>query len=252
MIKIYLYLFVVITLGLSSTQSKAQKAHEACQQKWQIILDSTDLESVYQPLINLCNDDFKKKLKQIISTNKNLGYRRARQIMFGELDNFGGVVCSVYSKDCVKTKGIPNSRVMNCEHTWPQSRGASGIAKSDLHHLYPTNPSKNSLRSNWPFCDVKTVISGDEDSALGYSEFNTRCFEPPIDHKGNVARSLFYFSIRYDYRINKEEEDYLKKWHKLDVVDQREIDRNADIKKDQKNSNPFIDHPSFISVIADF
>ncbi|MBL6989915.1 MAG: endonuclease [Bacteriovoracaceae bacterium] len=213
---------------------------------------SNSLRDPYKALRGLCGNEFKQKLKDMISTNTNLGYRRARQIMFGQLDNVEGRVCSVYSPECIQTTSIPDGNVMNCEHTWPQSLGASGIAKSDLHHLYPTNSRKNSLRGNWPFCDVEEVISGDDYSALGYNSSGAKCFEPPSGHKGNVARSMFYFSIRYGFEIEQQQEAYLRQWHQLDQIDEKETRRNEDIEVVQNNRNPFVDHPEFVSIIDDY
>jgi endonuclease I len=77
-------------------------------------------------------------------------------------------------------------------------------------------------------------------------------FEPPETHKGNVARSLFYFSIRYGLRISPEEEAYLKMWNKQDPVDQEEMIRNNEIYKTQGSRNPFVDHPELADRIQDF
>ena len=48
---------------------------------------------------------------------------------------------------------------MNTEHTWPQSKGATGAAKSDLHHLFPTDSKANSIRGNHPFGIVTGAVS---------------------------------------------------------------------------------------------
>ena len=77
-------------------------------------------------------------------------------------------------------------------------------------------------------------------------------FEPPDSHKGNVARAMFYFSMRYNMRIDPVQEKFLKKWNKLDPIDAAERLRNRRIKDIQGNSNPFIDDPFLADRISDF
>jgi hypothetical protein len=181
------------------------------------------------------------------STHKPITYAQANLILFTKLDNHNGLVCSVYSPtNCLTTDIVPSPKLMNIEHTWPQSEGARGDAKSDLHHLFPVESSVNSMRSSLPFCDVEIIKWEKNQSKRGLSKFNEHCFEPPIAHKGNVARALFYFSIRYQQPINKNQAYFLRKWHKEDPVDQQEIDHNIAIKSFQNNSNPFIEHPELV------
>lgn len=180
-------------------------------------------------------------------------YKAANEILFSKLDNHGGIVCSVYSSQtCLVTNSVPSPKIMNIEHTWPQSEGANGEAKSDLHHLFPVESSINSIRSSLPFCNVKVIKWEKNQSKRGYSQFNEHCFEPPAEHMGNVARALFYFSIRYKNQIDSNQEFFLRSWHKVDPIDQNEIDRNQAIKKFQNNANPFIDDPSLVDKISDF
>lgn len=221
----------------------------SCEQKWGELTRRRPLEPQYLSLINRCGEQLRAELKRIVSTNRDLGYTGARQVMFSSLDNVDGVVCSVYTSDCIETKGIPSSNKMNCEHTWPQSKGATGIAKSDLHHLYPVESKRNSLRGNYPFCEVVSVTSGDDLSVLGQSARGTKCFEPPQNHKGNVARSMFYFAIRYGHTIDTEQATFFREWNDIDPVDSAELLRTGAIEEVQGNRNPFVDHPEFIALL---
>jgi endonuclease I len=193
------------------------------------------------------------ELRQEISHNRSLNYREAREFLFSRLDNHSGTVCSVYVKRCLRTVGIPDHRVMNTEHSWPQSRGATGIAKSDLHHLFPSDARVNSRRSSYPYCEVKNASWFERGSALGFSRLSGRlCFEPRDNVKGDVARALFYFAVRYDYSISEEQEYFLRLWHEADPVDELEKERNELIIEFQNNTNPFVDEPSLVSLINDF
>jgi deoxyribonuclease-1 len=154
---------------------------------------------------------------------------------------------------------LPDERVVNVEHTWPQSRFTgrypTELQKSDLHHLYPTNSKTNSARGNNKFgevaretqhLDCPNVHAGV--AAGGHSQI----FEPPKEHKGNVARALFYFSTRYDLAIDPEEEAFLRKWHREDPVDEEEMARNEKIFTAQRDRNPFVDYPELVDKIENF
>lgn len=193
-------------------------------------------------------------------------YTEARKIMFGnlfleDLGNNKYALKEVYCNITVdETKGIgpnkiPSANFVNCEHTWPQSKFSksfsSELQKSDLHHLFPADMKANSTRSNNPFADVdgKFTHSQCKDSKIGNALDNPsiRSFEPPIEHKGNVARAIYYFSTRYKMEIDATQAKYLKIWNEEDPVDQEELDRNERIMNLQGNRNPFVDYPELIN-----
>lgn len=206
--------------------------------------------------------------------HNSVGYGTARRLLMGQihLQNNNGqyFVKDVYCEKEFTNRDfgggqdigpgrIPRDSKLNTEHTWPQSRFNSGMSKdaqkSDLHHLYPTHSEMNSIRGNHKFGEVDVP---DRALPCPTSKYGTAkgshedIFEPPTAHKGNVARALFYFSVRYRLRIDPQEEAFLKKWHQQDPVDQDEQDRNEQIYKVQGNRNPFIDHPELVSQISDF
>ncbi|MEN0059240.1 MAG: endonuclease [Bdellovibrio sp.] len=154
---------------------------------------------------------------------------------------------------------IPDNNVVNVEHTWPQSRfthrHSDETQKSDLHHLFPTDSQLNSIRGNNMFGEVTQDLMDLKCPASRYgigSAGSEDIFEPPQNHKGNVARALFYFSTRYDLNIDPREETVLRKWHREDPVDEDEMKRNEEIFKVQGNRNPFIDFPELVDKVADF
>lgn len=248
--KIRMLLF--ICLQLVSLSNYAMDGTSSCQTKWDDFLEHNILQNSYYSLIGLCGDEFRDQLQEIISTNEDHGYYDSRYYMFSSLDNIKGSVTAVYTQSVVKTAHIPDASIMNCEHTWPQSLGAVGIAKSDLHHLYPVLSHVNSRRSNHPFCNVEVVVTEESGSRLGEDREGTRCFEPSDEHKGDSARSMFYFAVRYGKQIDQEQEGYLREWYWEDVVSEKEMIRNNLIERFQNNRNPFIDYPEFIFFISDF
>ncbi|MCF8059232.1 MAG: endonuclease [Bacteriovoracaceae bacterium] len=205
-------------------------------------------------LSNLSLEDLKSRLNAIVSaSHDSMGYDRAKKAIFEKIDNHQGQVCCVYSRNnCKKLSKVPSHKIMNIEHTWPQSLGARGTAKSDLHHLYPTTSSINSTRSNFPFCEVRTIKWQGDGSKMGKDRAGTICFEPPARHKGDVARAMFYFSIRYKYQIDRMQEDVLRKWHHQDPVDSDELERHRLITNYQHNINVFIENPELVDEVTNF
>ncbi len=201
-------------------------------------------------------------------SQKKLNYGQAKSYLFGELhlerDNqneyyIKDVYCNIeyHSGPKVGKIGpgkVPNHKIVNCEHTWPQSRFSSKfnskLQKSDLHHLYPTNSRANSIRGSYDFGEVN------DSQGLNFncksSSFANRTYEPPKEHRGNVARSMFYFAVRYRLPIDDRMEKFLKKWHREDPVDLEEERRNDKIFSLQNNRNPFIDYPKLVSRINNF
>jgi len=231
----------------------------------------TALETFYgkEFYMSFPNAVTKEMLHQLLnSTNQVvLGYTGARKIMFGQLykntDNRGHYVTDVYCHKNFYFNDVDDALNMhsdvNTEHTWPQSKFSGRfnkeMQKSDLHHLFPTDSEANSKRANFDFGEVadgenELNMRDCDPSALGHS--GGEHFAPPAPHRGNVARALFYFATRYNMNIDKNQEAYLRKWHKADPVDELELKRHETIFSNQKNRNPFVDHPELVDVIKDF
>ncbi len=223
--------------------------------------------------------EFEESPKKSCYQQISLGYKEARRQLFGYLhlkeDESGMYLEDLYCDRKMRSDDfadgatigklkIPSSIVTNCEHTWPQSRftgkHSKGMQKADLHHLFPTDSQANSKRGNHPFGEVKgkPVNSDCTASQSGRLEYvpsgnsGKTYFEPPANHRGNVARAIFYFSVRYQIPIDANQEYFLRKWHREDPVDQSEMERNDKIEGLQYNRNPFIDFPQLVEQISDF
>ena len=203
-------------------------------------------------LRGLCDNDLKRPLQELLAKN-HVGhhYNLAKQALSREIqfDDSSEGACSVYSPTHCE-----GQYALNVEHTWPQSQGA-GVKPmiSDIHHLFLTEAEFNSVRSNYPFCDVERAEWQAEGSRLGFAkDGNQLCFEPPDSHKGNVARAMFYFASRYSKKIGSGQENTFRRWHALDPVDAQEILRNDRIEEFQGNRNLFVDTPMLESFISDF
>ncbi|HZI12188.1 MAG TPA: endonuclease [Myxococcus sp.] len=187
------------------------------------------------------------------SANKDVvSYDAARKHIFESLDVENGKVRCVYTGREISGGKIPKSTDMNVEHTWPQSKGATGDAKSDLHHLFPTDSKANAKRGNFPFGEVVNVKWSQGGAKFGTDAQGRTVFEPPDAHKGNVARAMFYFSATYGKAIPDAEEAALRKWNTQDAVDAAEVARNRRIATIQGNVNPFVEHSHLSERIRDF
>ena len=219
---------------------------------------------------NLSNEALRAQLAKEFNVENSLGYNKARDYMFSELDNDNGVVFGIYSgfewpvspnSATPRQDAYQNGKGLNTEHSWPRSKGAKGIADSDLHHLFPTRVKVNERRGSSPFAEIDDsqtkwwLIDSNELSSIipgtnidDYSEATTAAFEPREQVKGDIARAQFYFYTIYRDRADasffKRQQDTLCAWNELDPVDESERKRSQEIAVKQGNENPFVIDPS--------
>jgi endonuclease I len=180
----------------------------------------------------------------------------------------------------------------NREHMMPQSTfsTSSSISDypmySDLNFIIPVDGYINQRRSNYPYGIgnntnhyIFSNTSRISNAAIPNYPYTGRVYEPVNEFKGDIARSLLYFVVRYEGKLGSFNTAYttsanltpatdqcpldgteeravepayiamLKQWSTADPVSQREIDRNNAVYVIQKNRNPFIDHPEWIDMI---
>lgn len=227
----------------------------------------------YQDVAGLEGKDLFLALHKLTGRNyKAHGYKEAKSYMYDHIDNRNGKVFTVYSGLFVRKINARYAELddengdgtkgdfVNCEHLWPQSKFEEKLPMvSDLHHLLPAFSKPNSMRSNYAF----GVVKADEvEYKTSYgSEFDGRVFEPADSVKGNVARAMMYFYLRYHNRKVFQKTDsannfwfnrigQFMEWNKIDPPDDWEKSRNDIIEKYQGNRNPFIDHPEFVNLIG--
>lgn len=165
----------------------------------------------------------------------------------------------------------------NREHSLPKSWFDDDIpAYYDLGHIVPTDGYVNNQRSNYSFgeCANGTRLKYDDKigkGKLGASTFPgcslSNVFEPDDEYKGDFARMYMYMVVRYkkgninditltsdhgSEMFNSTDANFgftaysvslLMKWHRLDPVSRKEVDRNNGMEAQQSNRNPFIDYP---------
>ncbi len=166
-------------------------------------------------------------------------------------------------KDLNSSVNSSNPDYWNREHTWPKSHGfpnESDTAYTDVHHLRPEDASVNSSRSDKDFGN-----GGVAHSEATECNYTSTTWEVRDEMKGDIARSMFYMTTRYesaaDYDLELREliptsgpalgilSDLLQ-WHQNDPLSATETARNEKIYTQyQHNRNPFIDHPEWVAEI---
>ena len=213
-------------------------------------------------------------LHAIIDDQRVLTYDAGRDSLYSFVEDQDNddVLIELYVGD--PREGV-NSRAtalladLNAEHTWPQSLGADNDPpESDLHHLFAADETANNRRSNNPFGNVVSdttwvsplVTTPAEQSVLGRDSQNRVVFEPRDSKKGDIARAILYFYVRYNYQrpsgfslanFNIEEATLLE-WARQDPPDEYERARHNLVYRAQGNRNPFIDRPDFLDAVGDF
>lgn len=184
----------------------------------------------------------------------------------------------MYSNNIVYTEAHAS---LNIEHavanSWWGGRNGSADAYADLFHLNPSDQNANNKKSNNP--PGKVVNASILDNGVfrigpaseGQGGGSKNVFEPADEYKGDFARAYFYILTAYrdiSWHVGTDKDvayvcatadgktvlapwaaELLLEWHRLDPVDSKELNRQEEIYKLQKNRNPFIDYPELAEYI---
>jgi deoxyribonuclease I len=217
----------------------------------------------YENIGDLNQQALLNALRNLISTNTYSSYDGAKDFLFQELDNDNGTVRCVYTGETYNISSSYNGQSNpNTEHSYAQSwfsNDESSRKKADLHHLFITTMQVNSSRGNLPFNNVASTASATVyytntpwQSYRGYDNWQNTVFEPADVTKGNIARALLYFYVRYDDGLTQGGVNMIpvfRQWHHADPPDAAELARNQAIQSFQTNRNPFVDHPEYVERI---
>lgn len=228
--------------------------------------------SYYSGATSRCDAALRAALHQIVRGQRVLGYTSARDSLYAYVDRGTRPwIIDLYTgREAVgvTTRGTASAQSINTEHTWPRSRGAElDPSLSDLHHLFSSDSAANFRRMNYPYGLVRGTVlwsstpqpGRTEVSRLGYAVGNSGAivFEPRASVRGDIARGLLYFHLRYNTDrpsgfslINfAQERDLLLAWSREDPVDAWERARNDAVFRAQGNRNPFIDWPELLELL---
>ncbi len=156
----------------------------------------------------------------------------------------------------------------NREHVWAKSHGDfdnDPPAGTDLHHIRPSDVRTNADRGNLDFDN-----GGQFHDRASECRFDGNSWEVRDAMKGDVARMMYYMTVRYEggegYDLELVEQipsttsgepvfakkSTLYQWHRSDTVDVVERRRNNRIDMNwQHNRNPFIDYPQLVDRLPD-
>ncbi|MCM1484390.1 MAG: endonuclease [Muribaculaceae bacterium] len=164
-----------------------------------------------------------------------------------------------------------NGSLLNREHSLPKSwwGGLTDIpAYTDLNHLYPGEAKANQKKSNYPLGEVSGTPeweNGISKLGVGVNSGGAKyVFEPGDEYKGDFARTYFYMVTCYQdlhwtttWQVKNGTYptlqpwaiELLLKWHREDMVSEKELLRNEAVYNIQNNRNPFIDYPELAELI---
>ena len=223
----------------------------------------------------------RQQLHDIVRDHTEYSYRECWELLQRtdqDPDNVGNVRL-LYSRKSVSKEDRDNGTggdLWNREHVWAKSHGNFGTSPgpgTDLHALRASDASVNADRSAKDFDNGGLALDGPgsaSDCPACLEDADS--FEPPDEVKGDVARMLFYMSVRYDASsdgIALNIVDFtgtpygsstagngqigklsaLKQWHNDDPPSDEEKHRNNLIFQIQGNRNPFVDNPGMVDKI---
>lgn len=233
------------------------------------------LEDYYKPVGSGSGKVFLTALNRVVSPHRIFGYDEARDLLFGAVDDpldANRVPCIYTGRVApgVDNRESATRQKLNAEHVWPQSKGAVGPGRTDLHHLFASDVDTNNRRSSYPMGHVEMVYweardggapGTGQNSRLGKDATGTMVFEPRTSVRGDVARALLYFYTVYGIGKQRASVDLanfrlelptLLRWHAQDPVDQAERDRLERVFAIQGNRNPYVDHPEWVFRVGQF
>ncbi|MCB1778771.1 MAG: endonuclease [Candidatus Competibacteraceae bacterium] len=138
--------------------------------------------------------------------------------------------------ECIKSSGNIVSGRECCQRVDPIFQAAH----NDLMNLVPSVGEVNGKRSdyNWG------MIAG-EKRAFGTCNIevdsSTRRAEPPETVMGDIARTMFYMSDTYGFRLSRQDEQLYTAWSRMDPPDTWEVERNRRIAAIQGKGNRFVE-----------
>ena len=221
----------------------------------------------YNGTEGLSGDGLKHALHQIIDDHQPFTYYSAKFILaYSDADpaNSNNII-QVYTGWSHPNDDYGSSgNYLNREHVWAKSHGGFNEWEpmyNDVHNLKPSDASVNQSKGYKDFDEGGTQ----HPEATG-CYYTSATWEPRDEVKGDIARIIFYMSVRYegdndeiDLEVVNQINTYpdpehgklntLLEWNLQDPPDEFEMNRNNVIASYQKNRNPFIDNPDFAELI---
>lgn len=216
--------------------------------------NNNDFNGYYAAITdNMSGTTLLSALKTIITKNISVSYDWSRYEDADEAMDDPTCITTIYSRENLKkTAHVGSSQSpgqWNREHTFPQSK-LDGNSKSDNHIIFASDYKVNGTRSNKILGMVEHTSNNQVKDAYGNL---TQCyttsslFEPVDIAKGETARATMYASVLYDLSIteNISSVQLCLEWNISYAPGIEDAKRNDAVFKNQKNRNPFTDHPEY-------
>ncbi len=236
-------------------------------------------EGYYDACTGKNKSALKSQLYSIVKNHTAISYSDGtwKAFQYTDVDPTGSYWMDIYTHEQVSISGHSG---MNVEHTFPKSwwGGINNDAWKDIVHLMPVDQWANNDRSNYPFAEVKPgtekapnhrcpspnyKVGKPMDGQAGNTNW---VFEPADEYKGDMARTYFYMVTCYQDltwdatgsltaaqgiypTLQPWAIEMLLRWHRNDPVSEKERKRNDGVYSQQRNRNPFIDHPEMVEHI---
>jgi hypothetical protein len=237
-----------------------------------IFITSVAVAQFHVPVLpDLEGEALLEALQDNYRTSTVLPYSVARDTLYANIDARNDTLYCVYTGHGIYIPpGVdPTEAVfqggngLNAEHTYPRSKGTSAMQpEADMHHLFPTRVKVNADRGSLPFDNIANnnvsswyYLEGEQSNTPPGQEISLYsklwenvAFEPRDDHKGDVARAMFYVFAIYQNEVMAADPNFFEQqrttlclWNEADPVDTREWNRTYAIAQYQDGiANPFI------------
>ena len=244
--------------------------------------ESQEITSYYAGVNTSSADSLYSSLKTLTSGSNSHGYSALWTTYKAAYVRDDGKIFDYYSNVTNYTPGSGKcgsysgeGSCYNREHSIPKSwwGGSESNQGADPFIVVPTDGWVNSVRSNYPFGNVKSVSKSSKNnfSVLGSSDgtggYNGTVFEPDDSVKGDFARIYFYAATKYSagswtksegsicfsssgqYNLTSYSVTLFKQWNELDPVSEWELSVNEAVYKIFGIRNPYINRPEYIDII---
>ncbi|WP_419774651.1 endonuclease [Halarcobacter sp.] len=111
--------------------------------------------------------------------------------------------------------------------------------EADMHNLVPAIGEVNGDRSNYRYGANKPKTNQYGNCQFEV-DFKSKRAYPKEDIRGDIARTYFYMSDKYNVRLSKQERKMMEVWDKQDPVSKWERIKNKRIDKIQGNLNHYV------------
>lgn len=208
------------------------------------------------------------RLKKV---SKKFGLDKHRRLSQKEALKLHDTVEKASGEHTIYSGGSTNDEI-TCIHVVPQSffspYTSQKVIDSDLHNIYISQSinfdDKKTYKGVYKFTEVPNAeadmiyngsVKGVNDAEVAHNiskygckiSTKSRKFEPNDEAKGRVARTCAYIITRYNWLLPKMEElidiNTMVDWHEKFPPTKLEIEREAEIFKEQGNHNPYITQP---------